>query len=343
MGRTNTAPAVAEERYGEQQDLQLLNALGSLTLSRMNQTPGQFGAAIHADRGNAAMLRLAGDWTLAAPLPDVGALASEVGRKSELKQLKVDASRAGTLGLGAAGISLRACRQCSAHGVTLVADAAPEGLRRLLAIAQAVPQRAELRAGGSTEPACPARAGRAVLVGRHRRRRELHRRGRPGSARIPARAREVPGRGRGARVRSRGAAGTADRHPDRAPRRLHPGLRRRQRARAVRRADLRRQPGHDRDGAGDGPAHGGGDHGRAHRCRLRRRARHDAGQPGDRRAAHARRRPGAVSGRAADAGPDADAAAARLLRHAHGDPGRRRSSVSRSSASTRCNTRSRCG
>ena len=71
--------------------------------------------------------------------------------------------------------------------------------------------------------------------------------------------------------------------------RRHPGPQRRQPARHVRRADLRRQPGHDRHGAGDGAADGGGDHGRAHRCGLRRRARHHAGQPGDRRPAHAGR------------------------------------------------------
>ena len=112
---------------------------------------------------------------------------------------------------------------------------------------------------------------------------------------------------------------------------------------AVRGADLRRQPGHDRDGAGDGAADGGRDHGRPHRCRVRGRARHDAGQPGDRRAAHARGRPGRVPGRAADAGADADAAAARLLRDPDGHPGRRHRRRRACSASTRWNTSSRCG
>ena len=229
------------------------------------------------------------------------------------------------------------------RGGELVADGAPEGLRRLLAIALAVPPRAG---------AAPSRAARTRWRGSGSPPR-------PGGPALSTRSASsakwswrcsrscAAGHSSGSRT-WRGCfhppgRGPADRHADRAARRLHPGLRRRQRAGAVRRADLRRQPGHHRHGAGDGPADGGGDHGRPHRGRVRRRARHDAGQPGDRRAAHARHRSRPVPGRAANAGVDADAAAARLLRHADGHPRRRRSSASPSSGSIRCNMRSRCG
>ena len=93
----------------------------------MNQTTRPVRAAIHADSGNAAMLRLAGDWTLASPLPDIRALASEVGRKSELKQLKVDASELGRWDSVLPAFLFELAETIQPHGVTLVADAAPEG------------------------------------------------------------------------------------------------------------------------------------------------------------------------------------------------------------------------
>ncbi len=53
-----------------------------------------------------------------------------------------------------------------AKGAELVADGAPEGLRRLLAIALAVPPRAGTATGRTTEPDRADRAGRPILVGR---------------------------------------------------------------------------------------------------------------------------------------------------------------------------------
>ena len=299
-------------------------------------------ATVGAESGDAARLTLTGDWTLAAPLPDVGALVGEIARLGSIQQVKLDASALGRWDSVLPAFLFELATAARAKGAVLVADGAPEGLRRLLAIALAVPPRTD--GVCRRAPAVP-RADRTchpTLVGRRRRRGHFigevilallaFLRGRA-KFRIEDVARVFYAAGPAALPIVTLIGLLAG---------IHPGVHRRQRARAVRGTDLRRQPGHDRHGAGDGAADGGRDHGRPHRRRVRRRARHDAGQPGDRRAAHARGRPGPVPGGAADAGADADAAAARLLRDPDGHPGRRhrrRGRVRHRSAGVR---RSRC-
>ena len=52
-------------------------------------------ATVGAESGHAARLALAGDWTLAALLPDVGALVEEIARLGSIQQVKLDASELG--------------------------------------------------------------------------------------------------------------------------------------------------------------------------------------------------------------------------------------------------------
>ena len=59
--------------------------------------PGQNAprATVQGGPGDAAVVNLAGDWSLAGPLPDVAALAGEVGRLGTVERVTVDASGVG--------------------------------------------------------------------------------------------------------------------------------------------------------------------------------------------------------------------------------------------------------
>ena len=245
-------------------------------------------ATVGAGSGDAARLTLTGDWTLAAPLPDVRALVGEIARLGSIQQVKLDASALGKWDSVLPAFLFELATAARAKGALLVADSAPEGLRRLLAIALAVPPRTTVSA--DERPLVLARIGLATqrwwagvvdavtfigevilallafLRGRAKFRIEDVARVfyAAGPAALPIVT--LIGLLAGFILAFIGGNELAD----------------------VRGTDLRRQPGHDRDGAGDGAADGGRDHGRPHRCRVRRRARHDAGEPGDRRAAHAR-------------------------------------------------------
>jgi phospholipid/cholesterol/gamma-HCH transport system permease protein len=92
--------------------------------------------------GAAAIVRLAGDWSLAGPLPDIGALLKQIEDLGAIQQLRVDASTLGHWDSVLPAFLFELATALRGRGVELSADDAPEGLRRLLAIAQAVPSRA---------------------------------------------------------------------------------------------------------------------------------------------------------------------------------------------------------
>ena len=204
-----------------------------LSLPQWIPTPTAQRATVQAGPGNAAVHQPGRGLDAGRPPADVGRRRGRDGAPGTGPQVTVDASRLGRWDSVLPAFLFELAPRGAAKGAVLVADGAPEGLRRLLAIALAVPPRTRCRADRSARRSL-ARIGLAdpALVGRHRRCGQLHRRGDPGAAGIPARPGEVPDRGRGARVLRRRPGGAADRHADRAARRLHPGLRRRQRARS---------------------------------------------------------------------------------------------------------------
>ncbi|MFL5337230.1 MAG: ABC transporter permease [Geminicoccaceae bacterium] len=98
-------------------------------------------ATVDAKGGGAASLSLAGDWTLAAPLPDSRAVVGQITRLGPVTRVTVDGSRLGRWDSVLPAFLFEVANATAAEGAVLVADAAPEGLRRLLAIALAVPPR----------------------------------------------------------------------------------------------------------------------------------------------------------------------------------------------------------
>ena len=117
-------------------------------------------ATVQGGPGNDATLRLAGDWSLAAPLPDALALAGEVGGLGRGSRVTVDASALGRWDSVLPAFLFELAAALKGRGVDLAADGAPEGLRRLLAIAQAVPPRTT--ATPETRPNPVARIGLAA-------------------------------------------------------------------------------------------------------------------------------------------------------------------------------------
>jgi phospholipid/cholesterol/gamma-HCH transport system permease protein len=107
-------------------------------------------ATVDAKGGGAASLSLAGDWTLAAPLPDSRAVVGQITRLGPVTQVTVDGSRLGRWDSVLPAFLFEVANAAAAEGAVLVADGAPEGLRRLLAIALAVPSRTTAASEGKT-------------------------------------------------------------------------------------------------------------------------------------------------------------------------------------------------
>ncbi len=112
--------------------------------------------------GSVASLRFVGDWTLSAAVAAAEAIVAEATRSGGVQQLTVDASALGRWDSVLPAFLYQVAGAASAAGAALVADGAPDGLRRLLAIAQAVPSRST----GSVEvrPPIVARVGLAVFA-----------------------------------------------------------------------------------------------------------------------------------------------------------------------------------
>ena len=118
-------------------------------------------ASVGARSGSSVALRLAGDWTLAAPLPDAGNLFAEAARAGPLDKVTLDLSGLGRWDSVLPAFLYAIAGAARAKGAVLVADTAPEGLQRLLSIALAVPPRTEAASGVRPNPL--ARLGLAVM------------------------------------------------------------------------------------------------------------------------------------------------------------------------------------
>lgn len=127
----------------------------------MNEPKSLPGVTIEPLAESVAQLRLVGDWTLAAPLPDAATVVAEATRAGRIQQLQVDASGLGRWDSVLPAFLHQVARTAKAAGAELVADSVPDGLRRLLAIALAVPPRTTTVA--ETQPSRLARLGLAAL------------------------------------------------------------------------------------------------------------------------------------------------------------------------------------
>ena len=100
-------------------------------------------ATIGARSGAGAVLQLAGDWTLAMPVPDPDRLVHEAAAVGALHRVTLDLSALGRWDSVLPAFLYRVATAVAAHGGMLDAAAAPDGLRRLVGSAMAVPPRTD--------------------------------------------------------------------------------------------------------------------------------------------------------------------------------------------------------
>ena len=254
-------------------------------------------------------------------LPDASDVWREIEAGPPVHRLTFDSSRVTDWDSGLVTFARKRARGGTARGIESDRAGLPDGVQRLLRLAEAVPER---QTGAGPRAAPLAREDRRLgnrRLGREpstglaflgegdaRSRRAAPRPGAVPDGRSP---RRHPGL-RAARARHR--------QPDQLPDRAHPRVRRGRPAPAVRRLDLRGEPGGHRDDPRDRLHHDRHRHGGPDRRGLRRAARHDDHQPGDRRALHHGDLADGVPRPAPDAGPDPDDAAAHDLRGPRRDP-----------------------
>jgi phospholipid/cholesterol/gamma-HCH transport system permease protein len=106
----------------------------------------------------ALLLRLGGDWGIHASLPTTSTVVDAIAAGPAVSRLILDASAVQTWG-SALPVFVRALqRVADSHGIPLDAERVPDGVRKLLGLAAAVPPRGAV-------PATPA-TGRLARIGR---------------------------------------------------------------------------------------------------------------------------------------------------------------------------------
>ncbi len=111
--------------------------------------------------GGALEIRIAGAWSLQGPLPSAAALeqAFAAGAPSAVR---FDAQHLASWDSALVSFLVRALDLCQRRGVSVEDDTLPPGIRRLLALARAVPEKADAR-GAAEGSSWVSRSGLAAL------------------------------------------------------------------------------------------------------------------------------------------------------------------------------------
>lgn len=112
----------------------------------------------------ALVVRLAGPWHLERAMPSADAIEREI-QSAAPRRVSFDAGDLGAWDSSLLTFLVQAMEICARRGVTADRQSLPSGVRRLLALAEAVPERAGARQG-TTVPPWLARIGLAVLDAR---------------------------------------------------------------------------------------------------------------------------------------------------------------------------------
>jgi len=117
---------------------------GSLELEEMEQVASKANqgtvSVIHT--GNSTLLvKLSGPWHLTRDVPSAASLRSEIESTPMIKTVSFDTSDLADWGSGLISFLVQASAACRAHNIDQDRGGMPEGMRRLLELAEAVPEK----------------------------------------------------------------------------------------------------------------------------------------------------------------------------------------------------------
>jgi len=110
------------------------------------------------------VLQLTGPWLLRTPRPSAEQVEAELD-PARVRTLAFDARELAGWDTALVAFLARVLRTCAERGIAAERSGLPEGVRRLLALAEAVPERSGARGAGTPLPSWLARLGGATLRG----------------------------------------------------------------------------------------------------------------------------------------------------------------------------------
>ncbi len=116
-----------------------------------------------ARTGDAICVRLVGDWRLARGLPSATVLERGLASGGEVRRLVFDAARLGKWDSSLVTFVAQVAEGCGRRGIDVDRASLPPGVRRLLALAEAVPEKQGARAAPALAP-LPTRVGVAAMA-----------------------------------------------------------------------------------------------------------------------------------------------------------------------------------
>jgi phospholipid/cholesterol/gamma-HCH transport system permease protein len=117
---------------------------GSLELEEMKQMASNANqgtvSVIHTDNST-LLVKLSGPWHLTRDVPSAASLRREIESTPMLKTVSFDTSGLADWGSGLISFLVQTSAACRAHNIDQVRGGMPEGMRRLLELAEAVPEK----------------------------------------------------------------------------------------------------------------------------------------------------------------------------------------------------------
>ncbi len=111
------------------------------------------------------LVRLKGSWTIGHKLPSVAEIQDQIQSDTRLKQIAFDSQELTGWDSGLLSFLTKIINQCSTKNITVNQGGLPEGVRKLIDLAFAVPERKGARKEAVREPLLDRIGGSAIEVG----------------------------------------------------------------------------------------------------------------------------------------------------------------------------------
>ena len=111
------------------------------------------------------LIRLKGSWTIGQKLPSVSEIQDQVQSDTDIKQISFDTRELADWDSGLLSFLTKSINQCSDKNITVNQEGLPEGVRRLIELAFAVPERKGARKEAVREPLLDRIGESAIGVG----------------------------------------------------------------------------------------------------------------------------------------------------------------------------------